>query len=335
MLQELQARKFASVYFLHGDESFYIDLISDYIEKNALEESQKGFNQTILYGRDINMATLLNQARRFPMMADRQVLIVKELAQMADWNNQTANTLFEQYLLHPQPSTVLVLNHKHKTLPKNSKLYKTLEKHSVVVESKKLYENQVPEWIQEYLKEKGYQIEEKAKVLLLESIGADLSRLSSELDKLILNLKPNQKINEELIEEFVGISKDFNVFEFQKALLQKNLFKTQQIIQYWAANPKKQALIPTLAMLYNFFAKVLLAYHQTDRSDQNLAKVLGVSPYFVQDYKIAMRTYSSAQIIHIISLLRKADLQVKGIEGLGMQEGEILRELTTGIIFQY
>ena len=287
VLQELQAKKFAPVYFLHGDEAFFLDQISDFIEKNALDDSQKGFNQTILYGKDTNMATLLGQARRFPMMSDRQVLIVKEFAQMPDLGKSNAQAMIIQYLEQPQPSTILVLNHKHKLLNKNSKVYKAFNKQAVVVESKKLYENQIPAWISEYIAEKGLQIDEKARALLVESIGADLSRMSSELDKLILNLQPNQKITEDLIEKYVGISKDYNVFEFQKALINKDLFKAKRIINYWTANPKKQALIPTLALLYNFFAKVLLAYAEQDRSDQNLSRALGVNSFFVRDYKTA------------------------------------------------
>ena len=335
VLQELQAQKYVPVYFLHGDESFFLDQISNFIEKNALDDAQKGFNQTVLYGKDTHMATLLGQARRFPMMSERQVLIVKEFAQMSDLGNSHAQTLLMQYLEQPQNSTVLVLNHKHKFLNKNSKLYKALKKHAVVIESKKLYENQIPAWITNYLSEKGFKIEEKAKALLVESIGADLARLSSELDKLILNLSPNQKISEDLIEKYVGISKDYNVFEFQKALISKNLYKAQRIINYWTANPKKQALIPTLALLYNFFAKVLLAYAEQDRSDQSLSKALGVNAFFVKDYKLAMQHYSLAQIAHTITLLRKADLQVKGIEGAGLKDGDILSELATAIIFQY
>ena len=335
VLQELQAKKFAPVYFLHGDEAFFLDQISDFIEKNALDDSQKGFNQTILYGKDTNMATLLGQARRFPMMSDRQVLIVKEFAQMPDLGKSNAQSMIIQYLEQPQPSTVLVLNHKYKLLNKNSKVYKALNKHAIVVESKKLYENQIPAWITEYISEKGFQIDEKARILLVESIGADLSRMSSELDKLILNLQANQKITEDLIEKYVGISKDYNVFEFQKALISKDLLKAKRIINYWTANPKKQALIPTLALLYNFFAKVLLAYAEKDRSDQSLSRALGVNAFFVRDYKIAMQNYSLMQIIQVIALLRKADLQAKGIEGVGLNDGDILSELATGIIFQY
>ena len=335
VLQELQAKKFAPVYFLHGDEAFFLDQISDFIEKNALDDSQKGFNQTILYGKDTNMTTLLGQARRFPMMSDRQVLIVKEFAQMPELGKSNAQAMMIQYLEQPQPSTILVMNHKHKLLNKNSKVYKALNKHAVVVESKKLYENQIPAWITEYLSDKGFQIDEKARVLLVESIGADLSRMSSELDKLILNLQANQKITEDLIEKYVGISKDYNVFEFQKALISKDLLKAKRIINYWTANPKKQALIPTLALLYNFFAKVLLAYAEKDRSDQNLSRALGVNAFFVRDYKTAMQNFSLMHIIQIIALLRKADLQAKGIEGVGLNDGDILSELATGIIFQY
>jgi DNA polymerase-3 subunit delta len=332
VLKDLKAKKFAPVYFLHGEEPYYIDLISNYIEDNALSAADKGFNQVILYGKDINIGHIINQARRFPMMAERQVVIVKELIQMNDWGKEEANTLMDKYLEKPLDSTILVLNHKYKLLAKNTKLYKSLEKNAVVVESKKIYENQVPAWIQEYLKERNLKIEPKATQLLVEAIGADLSRLNTELEKLTLNVQANQSINEQLIERYVGISKDFNVFELQKALGEKNRYKAKQILDYWAANPKKQPLIPTLALLFSFFSKLLLAYGEQDRSDQNLANALKVNPYGLKDYRAAMQNLSLAQVIQAIHYIRQADLQVKGIAPGGDSEAEILKELIFKII---
>ncbi|NJO01448.1 MAG: DNA polymerase III subunit delta [Bacteroidia bacterium] len=332
VLKLLQDNKYAPVYFLHGDESYYLDLIADYIETHALSPGEKGFNQLVLYGKDTDMATILGQARRYPMMAARQVLIVKELTQMGDWNKNDSNRLLENYLEHPLSSTVLVLVHKHKTLSKNTKLYKALEKGAVVVESKRLYENQTADWIQHYLKQRNYSISEKANELMLEAIGPELSRLSGELDKLMLNLSPGSSITPDLVEKYIGISKDFNVFELQKALAYKKGDKCWQILHYWQANPKRQPLIPTLASLFNFYTKILVAYQQTDRSDQNLARVLKVHPYFLADYKQAMRNYSVSQLIEVIHYLRTADLQSKGIVASSSDESEILREFVFKVI---
>ncbi len=333
VLKELKAQKYAPVYFLHGEESYYIDLISNYIEKHVLSPSDQGFNQIILYGKETDMATILGQARRFPMMAERQVVIVKELQQMPDWSRSQAQQMLESYLSQPQPSTLLVLSYKHKSHNKNAKIYKALEQQAVVVEAKRLYENQVPAWIQQYLQKKGLQIEENALQLLVEAVGADLARLHTELEKIILNLSDGQSIRAETIEKYVGIHKDYNVFELQKALINKNMQKAHQIIRYWEANPKKQPLIPTLALLGTFFSKVLLAYHQKDRSEQNLARALRVSPYFVRDYKTMMQNYPLHRVIEGIHYLREADLQVKGIQAGGHTEGQILRELLSKIIF--
>lgn len=332
ILKELKSGTYHPFYFLHGDESYYIDAISDYIEENALNSAERGFNQMILYGKDTTMGSILNQARRFPMMSNRQVVIVKELQEMSDWNKPGSNQLLDAYLKNPQPSTILVLNHKHKTLNKNTKLYKALVQGCVVIESRKIYENQVFDWIKTHLKEKNLNIEHKATQLLIEAVGANLGRLSKELEKLALNIPANTMIEEKSIEEYVGISKDYNVFELQKAIATRNFFKVQQIIHYWESNPKKQPLIPTLALLFSFFSRVLLAYSQQDRSDNHLAKVLKVGYYFVKEYKMMMQNYSKTQIIRSIHYLRTADLQVKGIVSGGHTEAQILKELVFRIM---
>jgi DNA polymerase-3 subunit delta len=332
VLQDLKAQKYAPVYFLHGEESFYIDLITNYIEDNVLTAGERGFNQVVLYGRDTAMGVIINQARRFPMMAERQVVIVKEMQALSDLGKEESNQLLEGYITKAQPSTVLVLAHKHKTLNKTTKLYKALEKNAVVVESKKVYENQLPTWITAYLKTKNYKIEPKAIQLLVEAIGAELGRLSTELDKLCLNISPETPIDEKLIEKYVGISKDYNVFELQNALAGKDYYKATQILKYWEANPKKQPLIPTLAMLYGYFTKLVLAHAESDKSDQNLAKVLKINPYIVKDYRPALNNYSLMRLVQIIGYLREADLQVKGIAPAGDTEADILKELVFKIM---
>lgn len=334
VFKDLRKEAYAPVYFLHGEESYYLDVITNYIEKNALSEAERGFNQIILYGKDTQVSQVLNQARRYPMMASRQVVIVKELQDMADWNKKDSQALVESYLENVQESTILVLNYKHKSFNKNNKLYKALNKHAIIVESKKLYENQVPDWIDKFIKHRGYQIEGKAKQLLVEAVGADLARLSTELDKLLLNVKPEKPIAVDAIEKYVGISKDYNVFELQKALGIKDSAKALRILNYWQANPKKQPLIPTLSLLFNFFSKILLAYAQSDRSDSHLAQTLKVNPFFVKDYKTAMKHYKLGQIVAIIGFIRQADLQAKGIIAGASEDGEIMRELIFKILHQ-
>jgi DNA polymerase-3 subunit delta len=332
VLKELKAGKYEPVYFLHGEEAYHIDTITDYIEQHALTPAERGFNQVMLYGRETDMHTILNQARRFPMMASRQVVIVKELQQMPDWTRGEAQELLRHYLEKPQQTTVLVLNYKYKSIAKNTKVYKALDKHGIVIESKKLYDNQVGGWVLSYLKERNFNIEPAALALLVEAIGADLSKLHQELDKLLLNQNPSQAIRAAVIEKNVGISRDFNVFEFQKAIAEKNALKIEQIIRYWAANPKKQPLIPTIALLYNFFAKTLIAYHQKDRSDQALSSALKVNPFFLKDYKLMMQNYSLAKMLKAIEFLRHADLQSKGIAPGGTSEADILREFSVKML---
>ncbi len=332
LLKELKAGKYAPVYFLHGEETYHIDNLTDYIEKNALSPAEQGFNQVMLYGRDTDIHSILNQARRFPMMASRQVVIVKELQQMQDWGKAEAQELLRHYLEKPQPTTVLVLNYKYKSIAKNTKVYKALDKHAVVVESRKIYDNQVGSWVTTYLNERNFKIEPAALALLVEAIGADLGKLHQELDKLLLNQDSQQAITAAIIEKNVGISRDFNVFEFQKALAEKNALKIEQIIRYWAANPKKQPLIPTISLLYNFFAKTLVAYDQKDRSDTALSNALKVNPYFLKDYKLMMRNYSMGKMLKVIEFLRQADLQSKGVIPGGHSEADILRELSVKML---
>lgn len=333
VLKDLKAKKYAPVYFLHGDESFYLDQISGFIEKNVLQEHEKGFNQIILYGKDVNLGTIVQNARRFPMMSEKQVVIVKEAQQMTDWNKAESKKILETYIKQPQPSTVLVFCHKHKSFNKNTTIYKLFDKQAIVVESKKIRENQVGAWIEKYFKQKGIQVNFKAVAMLAESIGADLGRLQTEIDKLLLNISDKTKpVDEHIIEEQVGISKSYNIFELQKALGTKNWYKTRQILQYWEANPKSQPLIPTIAMIFQYFCKLLVAHRVADKTDQNLAKVLKVSPYFVKDYKAALRQYSLGKVVRIIHYLREADLQSKGIAARNPSDAQILQELVFKIL---
>lgn len=332
VLEKLKKREFAPIYFLQGDEPYYIDLISDFIENTVLEEHEKGFNQVVCYGKDVTMGTVITQARRFPMMADRQVVIVKEAQEIADLNREEGQKLLEGYVQNALPSTVLVFAHKHKTLDGRKSLAKTLDKHAVLVDAKKLYDNKLPEWILSYVRDKAYRIQPQAAQLLADYIGNDLSRLSNEIDKLMLNIPAKSEITPDHIQKFVGISKDYNVFELQAALIQRNVLKANQIIHYFEANPKSNPVIMVVATLFSFFTKVLLAHGATDRSEAGIAAALGVNPFFAKDYLTALRNYPFQKTVRIIHYLRESDLQAKGVEAGHISEGDILRELVFKIL---
>lgn len=332
ILNDLKKGKYAPVYFLQGEETFFIDQISDYIEENAIDEASKSFNQTVMYGKDVNVVTILNNARRFPMMSERQLVLVKESQNISDLKLDAGQQQLIQYLDKPVGSTILVFCHKNKSLDKRKSLYKAIQKHAVVLDAKKMYDNQVPAWIEGYVKQKGYKITTKAVHLLSDSIGNNLERLSNEIDKMLINFPEPIEINEDMVQKYVGISKDFNVFELQKALTTKDVLKANKIINYFAANPKTNPLLPVIAVLFSFYSKLLIGYTSTDKSERGIASALKVNPFFVKDYLYAMRTYSPAQVIANISHLRKADLQLKGYYGGGLKEGEILKELIFQLI---
>jgi DNA polymerase-3 subunit delta len=332
ILQKLKQNQYAPVYFLQGEEPYYIDLISDYIEKNALSDADKGFNQVVMYGKDTDVLSILSQAKRYPMMAERSVVIVKEAQSIQDLEKENGMKALEAYLQNPLPSTVLVFAYKHKTLDGRKSLSKTVNKHAVMLTTKKLYDNQIPAFIAGYIKSKNLQLSPKAGQMLAEFIGADLSRLANEIDKLTINLKPGQTIDEKLVQENIGISKDYNIFELQTALIHGDALKANRIINYFEANPKDNPIIPNLSLLFGFFSKVLTGFFAEDKSDGGIAKALGVNPFFAKDYLNAMRTFGyprTKQIIHFISV---ADLQSKGIEGGSMGPAEIMKELVFKIL---
>lgn len=328
VLKELRKGQYSPIYFLHGDESFFIDQVADYIEENAIDEASKGFNQIVLYGKDVNVITVLNNARRYPMMSDRQLVIVKEAQNISDLLKEEGQKSLVQYIQNPVASTILVFCYKNKSLDKRKSLYKALKDKAVIVESKKLYDNQVPPWIERYIKDKGYGATQKAIYLLSESIGNNLERLAGEVDKMLINFPEPVEITDEMVQKYVGISKDYNIFELQKALVMKDVVKANKIVNYFAANPKSNPLLPAITVLYNFYSKLLIAYGSKDRSDRGIAALLKVNPFFAKDYTMAMRHYSAEQVMSNISHLRKADLQSKGYFGSGISPGDILKELT-------
>ena len=314
------------IYFLMGDEPFYIDWISDYIEENVLDETEKGFNQQIMYGRDVSIEDVVSAAKRYPMMAEKQVIIVKEAQELSRSIEKLVS-----YAENVQPTTVLVFNYKYKSLDKRKKLYKAIKKSGVLFESKKLYENEVSDWIRRVLSGKQYKIDPKAAQMLVEFLGTDLSKISNELKKLMLILPKETIITDAHIEENIGISKDFNNFELLKAIGEKNVLKANRIINYFIENPKNNPIVMTISLLNNFFTKLLLFHGLQNKSKDAVSKSLGVSFYFVDDYFLAARNYNMRKVAQVIGILRDADIKSKGV-GANQTQEDILKELIFKIL---
>lgn len=325
-MTELKSGTYRPIYFLMGDETYFIDKITDFIANNALPPEQHAFNQIIMYGKDVNVALIDNTARRFPMMSERMVVIVKEAQNIKSFDNLV------HYAKKPLDSTVLVINYKYKKLAKNKKVYKEIAKNGIVFESKKLYDNQIPDWITKYLAEKKQTIDPNATRMLVDYLGTDLSKISNELDKLMISLKVGAQITPKDIEENIGISKDYNVFELQKALTQRNALKSNRIVKHFAANPKSNPFVLTVTSLFYFFSKILLIHSLKDKSRNNVAKVLKVHPFFTTDYLTAAKSFNVNKLVFIISILREYDLKSKGVNNASMPEGELLKEMIFKII---
>lgn len=310
------------VYFLMGEEAYYIDKISDYIEEHVLDEAEKGFNQAVMYGRDVSIEEIVASAKRFPMMAEHQVLIVKEAQDLSRSIEKLTS-----YVENPQPSTVLVINYKYKKLDKRKKLYKAVAKNGLIYDSKKLYENQVADWIRRVLGGKKYQVEPKAAQMLVEFLGTDLSKINNELEKLITILPQGTIISPQHIEDNIGISKDFNNFELRKAIGEKDILKANKIIFYFSQNPKNNPLVMTISLLNSFFTQLLIYHGLKNKSRDHVAKALGIRPYFVTDYISAGKNYPMRKVAQIIALLREADVKSKGVGATNQTQGDILKEL--------
>jgi DNA polymerase III subunit delta len=329
---DLKAGKYAPVYFLQGEESFYIDMISDFVEANALTEAEKGFNQVIVYGKDAAMATILTHARRFPMMAQRQVVIVKEAQDIQDLGKDTGARLLLDYITKAVPSTVLVFCHKHKSLDKRKELGKKIDQYTVTLNTKKLYDNQLPEFVNEYVKEKKISIDDRAVTTLCEFVGNDLHRLANEVDKLSLALPAGASITPEQVMHQVGVSKEYNIFELQKAILHRDALLANRIVNFFESNTKKNPMIPVVAYLFSFFSKLLAATQAPDKSERGLVSALKISPYSAKDYSLALRQYSPDKIVENISCIKDADLKLKGVNSGSDTEGQIFRELVYRIM---
>lgn len=326
IVNDIKAGNIKPIYFLMGEEPYYIDKLTEYIEANLLAEDEKGFNQTVLYGRDVSIDDIVSTAKRYPMMAERQVVIVKEAQELS----RTIDKL-ESYAENPMPSTVLVMAYKYKTLDKRKKVTKVLDKNGLVYESKKLYENQVGDWLKRVLAGKKLNIEPKAAAMLVDFLGTDLSKIANELDKLAIILPQGSTVTPEIIEENIGFSKDFNVFELRKAIGEKNIKKAYQIAQYFADNPKDNPLVLTVGQTFGFFIQLLKYHGLKDRNPKNVASALGINPFFVKEYDVAIKNYPMKKVSQIVALLRDIDVKSKGVGANGLPPGDLMKEMLATI----
>lgn len=327
ILSDLRQKKYSPVYFLMGEEPYYIDVLSDFIQKNVLDETEKEFDLTVLYGKDVDINTVINAAKRYPMMGLHQVLIIKEAQLIKEWENLI------HYLSNPLNSTLLVFCYKYGTPDKRKKWFQEVNKVAIVYESVKLRDYEVGSWISKYCKLKNVAIDEKAVAMLSEFLGTDLSKLVNELDKLILT-KPIElhSITPELIEKNIGISKDFNVFELQVALINKDVLKANRIIRYFSENKKANPMVLTLSQLFKFFSDLMIFHYLSDKSQGNVASELKINPYFVKDYQKAAQIFGAWKTMNIISWIRETDARYKGIDNPNTDEGDLLKELVFKIL---
>lgn len=347
LLLDLKRKIYKPIYFLSGEEAYYIDLISDYIEKNVLDDADKEFNQNVVYGKDADLISILGLAKQYPMMSEYQVVIVKEAQNIKELNKSAggeegtttsknnANGAIQQfvnYIVNPQLTTILVFCFKYKTIDKRGATAKALQKHAVYFESNKLYDNQVPEWISNYVKDFGYGIAPKATFLLSEFLGNDLSKIANEINKLIISLPKGAEITAEIVQDNIGISKDFNVFELQDALAKKDILKANQIINYFAFNEKEHPTVMVLSSLYGYFSKILKYHFLPDKSKFAAAGALGVNPYFIDGYAKAALNYNTAKLKHVFAYLKECDLKAKGVDNPSIENGELLKELIFKIL---
>lgn len=329
LFKTLKQGDYKPIYFLHGTESYFIDQISDFIEANALSPSEQAFNQTILYGKEVDHLALLDVVRRYPMMAKFQVVILKEAQEMKNLSD------LKSYVEKPSESTIFVICHKHKKLRLNTSFGKAISKNAVVFESKPLYDNQVPDWVKQYAKSKSLQIKSDAAQLMGEYLGSDLSKISNEIDKLAINLAKGAEITLDIIDQQVGISKEYNVFELQKALGSRDVVKANRIVRYFAANPKKNPIQAVISALYNYFSKVYTLQFLKQESEQTILEGLKLrSSFFLKDYRKASNIYPVGKLEQVISLLHEYDLKSKGVgfNAVGKEDGALLKELVWKIL---
>ncbi|MGM5631503.1 DNA polymerase III subunit delta [Apibacter raozihei] len=310
LVKDIKNKKFLPIYFLEGEEPFYIDKISTLLEENVLNEDEKAFNQNIIYGTESDLDQIISLAKQFPMGSDKQLVIIKEAKGLAFDKSDT----FENYIKNPQPSTVLAINYKYKSLDKRKSLTKLLNKQGYLFSSEKLYDNQVPAWIGSLCQSLGLDIDEKSKALLSEFLGTDLSRIDNEIHKLKLILGNSNKITPEIIERNIGISKEYNNFELRKAIVEKNLSQVYKIVDYFEKNPKANPIVLTFGTLISLFTNILIVHTLPIKTPQNIAKELRINPFFANEYLTAIKNYSLKKTTACIAFLRDADMKSKGVD---------------------
>ena len=325
IMGDLEARRFVPVYYLMGDESYYIDKISDYIAEHVLQPEERDFNQTILFGSDVTASQVADYARRYPMMSEYQVVIVKEA------QNIKNTEALEKYFKQPLASTILVMCHKNGSVDGRKREYvKAIQSAGVLFESKKLRDRDLPVFIEHYLKARDVTIDTKSTQIIADSIGADLSRLASELDKVILSLpKESRRVTPQVVEDQIGVSKEFNSFELRDAIVNRNVFKANQIIKYFDDNPKAGSIYAFLPMLFNFFQNLMIAYYApNNKSQEGVAEWLELrSAWAAKDYMIGMRNYTAMKVMQIIGKIREIDAKSKGLDNPNTPPGELIKEL--------
>jgi DNA polymerase-3 subunit delta len=326
ILQDLKNKVYRPIYLLMGEEAFFIDKLSEYIENNILDESEKEFNQQIVYGLETDIITLIAEAKRFPMMASHNVIIIKE-AQNLKKIEELAS-----YAEQPLSSTLLVICYKYGKVDKRKAVVKAIAKHGVVFESKKLYDNQIPPWIDNYVSHHKFKISPKVALQLAEFLGNDLSKIANEIDKLSINMNTGDEITSALVEQNIGLSKEYNYFELNAALGTKNVLKSNQIIHYFSSNEKKYPFPVIIGSLYRYFSQLLNYHFLKDKSRNAAAAALKVHPFFMKDYEIAAKQYTIKKVVAIIAYLREYDVKSKGVDNAGSENSELLRELVFKIL---
>ena len=325
ILSDLKAKKYQPVYFLMGEESYYIDYISDYISNEVLNDTEKEFNQTILYGQETNINEVINQAKQYPFGCERRLILVKEAQHIKKIED------LEKYLENLQKNTILVICY-NKSIDKRKKFVKIIKEKFCFFESKKIYLEKIPSWIIKNLNERNYQIDQKAAYLLSNHIGNDLTKINNEINKLTLSIKNNMIINSEMIEKYVGISKDYNIFEFQDSIAKKNIFKAYNILAYFSKNTKTHNIIPIINNLFLFFQKIIILHSLKDKSNASISSNLKINPYFISQYKLTAQNYSPSQVIIILQHLKEYDLKSKGVNNNSTNQTALLKELTYKIL---
>lgn len=321
IISDWKKKQFRPIYWLEGEEEYFIDKAVGYAEHHILSEAEASFNLSIFYGKDANWADVMNACRRYPMFAERQVVLLKEAQQMRDLDK------LEAYISNPQPSTIFVVSHKEKKIDGRSKMAKLLKEKGELLQTKKLYDNQLPEWTSELLKQKGLTISQKGLMLMVEHIGNDLNRINNEIEKITVNLGTRKNITEDDIENFIGVSKEYNVFELQNAIARKDLPRCIQIVQYFEGNPKAGPIQMILPTLYNFFSKIYMVHGTSSRDEKAIAASLGVNPFFVKDYLQASKLYPLEQVEKVLLLLEKYNLKSVGVGDSGSEDASLMKEM--------